>query len=535
MLEEQTRDKVMRRQSIYRIFIAITSIILTGYIIVSGCKEKVTYHKNQSHQNVADESIRAGEKLAAQYCQSCHLLPSPSLVSTAIWQNSVLPEMGPRLGIFEYQYKKYPNSINDAHIGRAFYPAQPLMSLEQWQNIIDYYTSLAPDTLPVPVENTVVKDGSSLFNVVTPAVKYYSPATCFIEEDTTTNTLVIADIFKKACYRFDKNLQLVDLFFNGSIITSIVFNRNSITGCNIGVFTPINAAAGSVETLGVNKQQPSKKSSTIIDTLLRPVNIASGDLNKDGKEDYVVCEFGYLKGELAWEENKDNNRFEKHLLKAVPGAVKAYISDYNHDGLPDIWVLFSQGDEGISLFINKGSGQFEEKRMLRFPPSYGSSYFELDDFNKDGHPDILYTCGDNADFSPELKPYHGIYIFMNDGNNNFKQTFFYPMNGCYKAVARDFRGNGKLDIAAIAYFADYKYHPGDGFVFLSNSGAFNYTPYSIPATNAGRWITMDVNDIDGDGKPDILLGNCSIGPSINKPVTDWKNGPPFLVLKNTMR
>ena len=29
----------------------------------------------------------------------------------------------------------------------------------------------------------------------------------------------------------------------------------------------------------------------------------------------------------------------------------------------------------------------------------GSSYFELDDFNGDGFKDILYTCGDNADYT----------------------------------------------------------------------------------------------------------------------------------------
>jgi hypothetical protein len=133
----------------------------------------------------------------------------------------------------------------------------------------------------------------------------------------------------------------------------------------------------------------------------------------------VVCEFGNLIGSLSWLENKGDNKYERHIIRAVPGAIRAYVNDYNHDGLPDLWVLFAQGDEGIFLFTNQGHGRFTQQTLIRFPPCYGSSSFELVDFNKDGYPDILYTCGDNADFSPVLKPYHGIYIYLNDGHNHF--------------------------------------------------------------------------------------------------------------------
>ena len=184
----------------------------------------------------------------------------------------------------------------------------------------------------------------------------------------------------------------------------------------------------------------------------------------------MVCEFGNLTGALSWMENVGNNRFTRHVLRALPGAIKAYINDYNHDGAPDIWVLFAQGEEGIFLFTNRGNGNFETKEILRFPPSYGSSYFEFADFNKDGYPDIIYTCGDNADFSPILKPYHGVYIFLNDGTNQFQQKYFFPINGCYKAMARDFDGDGDLDIATISFFADYDHQPQESFVYLENKG-----------------------------------------------------------------
>jgi hypothetical protein len=300
-----------------------------------------------------------------------------------------------------------------------------------------------------------------------------------------------------------------------------------VLACNIGAFQPNNALAGSIDRSGASAFSP------VIRDLMRPVHMAVADLNGDGREDIVVCEFGYIKGELSWWENKGNGSYEKHVLRSVPGAIRAVIEDHNGDGLPDIWVLFAQGEEGIFLYTNKGGGQFEEREVLRFPPCYGSTYFELADLNGDGHKDILYTCGDNGDFSTELKPYHGVYVFMSDSALHFTQRYFFPMNGCYRAMAADMDRDGRLDIAAIAWFADYAHHPEEGFVYLHNKGGLQFDARTVPGTEAGRWITMDVRDVDGDGWPDILLANCSVGPAFNRGTVDWKKGPPFVWLRNT--
>ena len=87
----------------------------------------------------------------------------------------------------------------------------------------------------------------------------------------------------------------------------------------------------------------------------------------------------------------------------MPGAIRSEILDINRDGRSDILTLFGQGDEGIWAFLNQSDGSFRDTCLLRFPPSYGSSYFSLLDFNGDAYPDILYTNGDNADFPPVLK------------------------------------------------------------------------------------------------------------------------------------
>ncbi len=500
-------------------------------LTMPSCK---TYHRNSTHKEVSTESIAKGQKLAKMYCQSCHMLPDPSLVDAKTWEKGVLPQMAPRLGIFNYGFQTYPR-LRDLNIGSDFYPTSPVLSLPDWQNILDYYEATSPDSLPPQKRSLSIKEGLSLFKVEKPDIYYKNSATCYIKilPSDSSHSILIGDAVKQNLLFINKNLQVKDSISTGGPIVNIDFNKNNMIACDIGILNPNNGKFGKAEVINLNlKGQLYKDSVPLIKDLQRPVQITTADLNNDGKPDYLVCEFGFLTGELAWFENEGNGKFKKHVLRNVPGAIKAYVQDYNHDGLPDLWVLFAQGDEGIFLFTNKGNGNFDQEQVLRFPPSYGSSYFELDDFNKDGYPDILYTCGDNADFSPVLKPYHGVYIFMNDKNNHFTQKYFYPIDGCYKAIARDYDGDGDLDIATISFFADYEKQPQEGFVYFENKGNFNFQPYSLKGTQIGRWITMDAGDIDGDGKTDLILGNFSIKPSVMKHKIDWKLSPPFIILKN---
>jgi hypothetical protein len=60
--------------------------------------------------------------------------------------------------------------------------------------------------------------------------------------------------------------------------------------------------------------------------------------------DYLICEFGNVSGSLFWMENQGNGKYLRHNIRALPGATKAQVQDYNNDGQPDIWAQFSQGD-----------------------------------------------------------------------------------------------------------------------------------------------------------------------------------------------
>src|SRR4030095_6932590 len=123
---------------------------------ISSCKN---YYRNSTHKDVPISSIKKGEVLAIKYCQSCHLLPDPSLLDTKSWEKGVLPNMGPRLGIFYYDFEKYPSSKSDKNIDTNFYPAQPVLNFNEWQNIIDYYVATSPDSLPKQVREKTIQSG----------------------------------------------------------------------------------------------------------------------------------------------------------------------------------------------------------------------------------------------------------------------------------------------------------------------------------------------------------------------------------------
>ena len=508
--------------------------IIVGSFLVSSCKNDKIPKKNVAV--ISEATIQKGKVLSAEYCQSCHLAPDPSTLTKSVWQEGVFPNMGPHVGIFKYKGSNYPSYLSDPLVPKFYYPKQPLLTNEEWQNIIDYYTASAPETLTTPTRAKLVDDGDKFFSVLTPMrISPKPPVTCMIKIDSSEKQrkILTGDVFGKYIASYGSNLQLIDTIGVGGPITDVCFSKNKIIACNTGMLNPNNGKFGKIQEVNIatsGKKTVTKKS--LIDSLMRPVQIVDADLNKDGKTDYVVCEFGHLNGALSWLENKGNNKFERHELKYQPGALKIIVNDYNNDGLPDIWVLFAQGNEMISLFTNKGHGEFEESVVLRFPPQWGSSSFDLADMNNDGKLDIVYTCGDNADFSKILKPYHGVYVYLNDGNYGFKQSYFYPINGAFKVLARDFNGDGNQDLAVISFFADYENNPNEGFIYFANKGNNTFEPHALSATNQGRWITMDAGDIDGDGKPDIVLGNFSVAPAFMKSKTDWKVGPQFMVLKN---
>jgi len=464
---------------------------------------------------------KEGYELAKIYCQSCHQFPEPDLLNKKTWSAFVLPKMGSFLGFRHFETGGY------VEYGKE------MMKLSQWNKIVDYYVSQSPE-FPVKKKTQVkIQAGLKQFNVIIPAFTIKKPATTMVGIDSLRKRIFFGDGLTAYLYRLSQEFTVQDSFKTGKGISNLHLNGEQMMVLTMGILHPSDEKSGQL----ISIEPDWKKSTVLLDHLQRPVHASYADLNNDGLEDIIVCEFGNNTGQLSWFENKGTGILIKHILRDLPGAVKTAIYDFNKDGKPDIIAMMAQGDEGIFIYYNQGGGVFKEDCILKLPPSYGSNYFELTDINKDGHPDILATNGDNGDYPPILKAYHGIRIYMNNGSNRFTEKIFLPVNGAGKAIARDFDGDGDLDIASIAYFPDYERTPEEGFIYWENKGG-SFEPSTFPQVTAGRWLTMDAADIDGDGDLDIVLGNTffPLGYIPESFKRKWERyTPSILVLKNNMK
>src|SRR5207244_889460 len=140
----------------------------------------------------------------------------------------------------------------------------------------------------------------------------------------------------------------------------------------IGIMNPNELSTGTADSFNINKDGTVTFLKQFLGSMPRPVQTTMVDLDNDGKQDYLVSGFGNAKGALYWMKNLGNDQYQQNFIRALPGAIKTYIDDYNHDGLPDIMTLMTQAQEGIYLFTNRGNGTFDSKTILQFPAVYGS-------------------------------------------------------------------------------------------------------------------------------------------------------------------
>ncbi len=463
------------------------------------------------------------ERLARTHCGSCHQFPEPALLDKKTWTQKVLPEMAFRMGVdfsslISISEEEYPFVIQTL-------PKSPMFSAAEWEAIVRYFEREAPDTIVVAAPTrTAALHQFNAEAITLPGTNHF-PLFSLLQADTL-NKRIYTSNRSNWLHQWNYSFQAIDSIQLNSPVSSISF-ASEIVLASMGVMDPNDQPKGSLVKLTNGKTE------TLFDSLRRPVFVTTADFNKDGKLDYVVCNFGNYGGDLIILENKDNKNFTPHVLSSLPGARKVIVRDFNQDGLPDVLAQLTQGNEQISLFTNGGNFRFKINTLLRFPAVYGSSYFDIVDFNKDGHFDILYTSGDNADYSIILKPYHGVRIFLNDGKNNFTESWFHYIPGCSWAVARDFDTDGDIDIAALSFFPDFNRAPEQSFIYFENQEG-NLIPFTTPLATRGRWLIMETVDLDADQDEDILLGALNFNngvPAHN--LQEWKSNPvSVLLLRN---
>ena len=471
--------------------------------------------------------------LVQQYCGNCHQQPDPEILPLHIWEEIVLPRMGYHLGIYpssEFRETLFENNAGGEIVQAAgLYPEEPVLSDEQWLKIQEFFLDRAPKKLdlPDPVHTIDLK----LFERKIPDY-FLSPPSTTMVKIREEGGLYIGEANKRALFQFNDQLEMINQANLREGPVDILETPNDILVQIMGSFSPTDEPSG----LMVRLPKKQGQAQIIADKLQRPVDFSVGDLNGDNRPELVCAEFGKWTGALSLFEATTKG-LQRRVIDASPGVVKSMIYDINEDGFQDIVALFAQGNERITAYLGDGNGEFKRRNLLALHPSMGSCFLDTIDWDLDGDLDLIYCAGDNADYSPILKPYHGIYIFENKGDLVFEESFFYHQYGAYKAIPRDFDQDGDMDLAAISFFPDFEKGASEMFLYLENDGRNQFTPHSFDGLSLGRWIVMDVGDFDLDGDEDLALGSLTMEvPGRSDLIQEWiKKGIPFIILENKLK
>ncbi|SDP71010.1 Repeat domain-containing protein [Mucilaginibacter sp. OK268] len=483
-----------------RAFILIGLFVLTALICLNSFTTKRDLPPNDD-----------GKMLFERYCTNCHMAPDPASLTKEIWQNHVLPIMASRMGIIYPNYdplRGLSDEEREVVKKNHIIPDEPILTNKEYGKIVNYILINAPDS--ISLDEKRLTRNSPLKQFERQDIQISEKTSSMItglEYNTSTNTLWIGDFYKKV-YNWQYGKGVTRIINSNSPVVDFNFYKGDTYFTEIGKLYPTELSTGSYSQL------KDSINSTLITSLHRPVHAEIEDLDNDGVPEIVVCNFGNKIGTLSLFKKDKSGKYTEDILMPLAGAIKCYIKDMDGDGKKDIVALFSQGDESVWIFYQKDKLKFKAKRVLQFPPNYGTTDMVLVDYNHDGLTDIVTVHGDNADYSNILKAYHGIRLNINQGSGVFQEKFFYPIYGVTKVLAEDFDKDGDIDFAATAFFPEFGKLVDESFVYLENTdqNKFTFKSYTQKSEVPIKTLTLEAADVDGDGDLDIITGNFAQSP-----------------------
>lgn len=227
------------------------------------------------------------------------------------------------------------------------------------------------------------------------------------------------------------------------------------------------------------------------------------DINNDGIDDIVICsEDNNIRcfsgdaigsGDVLWTHNiYSGNIYSQNGL--------AITEDINSDGYNEVVVGTTGGDRSIECL----SGLNGNTIWTHDTHEYGSGgwVYQVDcryDYNNDDVIDVLAVCGDD---STDTGPKRAYCLNGLTGLSIWERPFGGP--GFAVMGVEDFTGDDHPD--AVAGCSDQ--YETDGFAIGIN-GATGAQAWSFPAAGSSVWGVEQLNDVTGDGTPDVIIGDFS--------------------------
>lgn len=258
------------------------------------------------------------------------------------------------------------------------------------------------------------------------------------------------------------------------------------------------------------------------------------DLNNDGKPDLLIGG----SSRVVIFTNNGSGRFGSNATLSVPGQVSSMVvADVNGDTKPDL-IVASYNSGGLTVFTNNANGTLVSNASYAAGGDYQS--FAVVDVNGDGWMDLITPYGGPA-----------LLILTNNGNGFFGSNATlnvpYGNSGAYAfsgVAATDLNGDGLIDLIG------YDGSQPKGNVFVWTNGITGFGTY-IKIAAGGESSTMAIADLNGDSKPDLVLGNTGTFVTVllnatlfaspplnivsagNQSVLYWNSPAPNSVLQST--
>jgi hypothetical protein len=141
------------------------------------------------------------------------------------------------------------------------------------------------------------------------------------------------------------------------------------------------------------------------------------------------------------------------------------------------------------------------------------------DFNNDGKPDVYASCH-GSEQDPDWTKWTGEAprLLLSQPDGTYKNIAMPIVCYCHGSTAGDIDGDGNIDIIT-SDFNIYRNEGKSSLIILKGDGKGGFTPiydskfvYTQADINGYSYFSLELLDIDGDGKLDLYLGNGDWNP-----------------------
>jgi hypothetical protein len=245
--------------------------------------------------------------------------------------------------------------------------------------------------------------------------------------------------------------------------------------------------------------------------------LAVGDVNGDGREDVYVGGAKWQPGELYLQDPSGRFHAVAELAfraDSLDEDVDAAFFDADGDGDLDLYVVsggneFWEGDPlHDRLYLNDGRGNFSRAPPAALPDfGHTGSCVAAADFDGDGDIDLFVG-------SRVVPRKYGVtpqsVLLENDGHGHFRDVTREKAPGLdsigmvTRATWVDYDGDGKLDLIVVGEWMPVRVFHQEGGRLVDRTDQAGFA-----GTN-GWWTSITATDLNGDGRPDLVLGNFGL-------------------------